>query len=391
MGFQETALLSTLRISKTVSAIVDPRLIPGDLRFLKRTPITPTVDGEILARVLNQALTADVIVDDQASHVYAAQRVQFELNHIPKIKIGMSMTESMIQLFNALKATPTPASADINTINNYRETMVTNVIRGVQQRMEALIVAMNTDQVAPSYSRLGILFGSDVSWGMWSDLKVVAGVAWSDPVNATPVNDIWGLKLVGSTKYGKNYDRLSLSTAGFREMIATAEFQAKAKLFVPAQLASLSYSSYLPLANIQQQVAFAQNIIGMEIELDDARHPQPQSDGTQPIYTPYLPLNLAVLGEKSNDNNPNIMDWGNTMPAETMMGDAPGLIGGGFPTPQYGPVSYAALANPALDPPGYNVYGVARGFPRKFDRAATACLNIGTVADILTPTINFGT
>lgn len=385
MGYQEAAILSTLRISKTVNALVDPRLIPGDLMFLKRTPIVPTVDGEIIARVLNQVLTADIIADDQRSHVYQGQRVKFEMNHIPKIKIGMSMGEAQLQLYQSLRSSTSPANTDVTMFTNYQQTMLQNVIRGVQQRMEALIVAMHTDQVSPAYSRLGITFGSDVTWGMWSDLKIVTAYPWSDTVNATPVNDIWGLKLVGSTKYGKNYDRITMTTAAFRLMIATAEFQAKARTFLAPNVSYVNLS----LTNLIQQREIAANILGMELEMDDARHPQPQSDGTMPVYTPYLPLNLVVLSQKSNDNNGNIMDWGNTMPSETLMNEAPSLIGGPFPAPQYGPVGYAALANPQLDPAGYIYYGVARGFPRKYDQAATAVINCGTVSDILAPTFTF--
>jgi len=385
MGYQEAAILSTLRIAKTVNALVDPRLIPGDLRFLKRTPIVPTVDGEIISRVLNQVLTADIIADDQRSHVYAAVRVKFELNHIPKIKIGVSMSEAMISIFNAIKQSPTPDSADVDRFANYQQQVLKNVIRGVQQRMEALIVAMNCDQVSPSYNRLGIQFGSDISWGMWSDLKVVVGNAWSDPVNGTPVNDMLGLKLIGSTKYGKDYNRVTMSTAAFRLAIATAEFQAKARQYLAPNVSYIN----LPLANIQQQQQIAGNVLGMEVELYDARHPQPSTSGGAPVYTPYLPLNFAILSQTSNDNNENIMDFGNTMPVETMMGQAPGIVGGGFPAPAYGPIGYAALADARLDPPGYIYYGVGRGFPRKYDQAATAVLNVGTVADIIAPSIVF--
>lgn len=389
MGYQEAAVLSSLRISKTVNALVDPRLVPGDLRFLKRTPIVPTSDYEIIGRVLNQVLTADIIADDQASHVYAAQRVKFELNHVPKIKIGISMTENMIQLYQSIANSSSPNSNDVQAFGNYQQTSVKNVLRGVQQRMEALIVAMNCDQVSPTYSRLGIQFGNGLSWGMWSDLKGVSAYAWTDPTNSTPVDDLLALKLVGSARYGKNYDRVTMSTPAFRLMIATANFQSRAKLYIPAQLVGGAYSSYFSLANLQQQQAFAQNVLGMDIELYDTRHPQPSTAGGAPVYTPYLPLNLVVLSEKANDNNENVMDWGNTMPTETLMNQAPGIIGGGFPQPAYGPVAYAALADSRLDPAGYIYYGVARGFPRKFDQAATSVLNIGTVSDPISATLQF--
>ena len=389
MAYAEEQILTTLRIGKMANALVDPRLMPGNLRYLKRTPIVNTFDSEIIARVLNQVLTADIIADDQASHVYSGQKVKFELNRVPKIKVGYAMTETMIQLWNQIKMQAAPDPASVSMFTDYQRNAVANVILGVQQRMEALIVAMHIDQVSPAYNRLGIQFGSDVSWGMWPDLKGVSAYGWADTVNSTPVNDLLGLKLIGATRYGKDYDRVTLSTALFRAMLATQEFQSKAKLYVPAQLAAGTYSSYFPLANLTQQQQFAQNVLGMDIDLYDTRHPQPQTNGSPAVYTPYLPLNVAELSQKSDDNNANVMDWGNTMPVETQMGQVPGIIGGGFPTPQYGPVAYAALANPQLDPPGYVTYGVARGFPRKYDQAATAVMSCGTIPDILAPTLAF--
>lgn len=391
MGYQEAQLLGTLRISKMVSALVDPREIPGDLLFLKRTPIVPTTDSEIIARVLNQIVTADIIADDQAAHTYAAQRVKFEMNHIPNIKIGQTMTASTLQLYNQISAAPQAATGDISMFTDYLRNAVNNVIRGVRQRMEALIIAMHCDVMSPAYSKLGIMFGSDVTWGMWPDLKTTALYAWSDTVNATPIDDLLNLALVGSTKYGKVYDRVTMSTALFREMIATAQFQSRAKVFIPAQLVTGAYTGFFSLVNLKQQRALAVDILGMDVELYDARYPQMANDGTPPSYTPYLQLNTAILSMKSNDNDRNIMDFGNTMPTETLMGEAPSIIGGGFPTPQYGPIAYSALTNAQLNPPGYTTWGVARGFPRKFDQAATAALTAGVVIDILSPTIDFST
>jgi hypothetical protein len=64
---------------------------------------------------------------------------------------------------------------------------------------------------------------------MYSDLKVTVGVTWDTAATATPVADMFAVKLIGKARYGVNYNRVTMSTTAFRYMIATTEFQNKAR------------------------------------------------------------------------------------------------------------------------------------------------------------------
>jgi hypothetical protein len=272
--------------------------------------------------------------------------------------------------------------ADMGLFSDYRNRMIDSLLLGVRQRMEALIVCMQIDAIA--YDRLGIKITSG-GWGMPSDLKVTPNVPWDTAASATPVSDIWGVRLIARTRYGQDYNRMTLSTTAFRYMIATTEFQAKARLYLAPNVSFTNLNS----ADISGMINLAQNVLGMEIELYDSRYWAQAADGTLGS-TPYLPIVKVVLSSTSDDNDPTAFDFANGVTTESVVSSlAPTNMIGDMGGAMRGPIAYSTVANANLNPPQIQMWGVARGFPRKFRLQSTAVLTVGSFSDTIDPTAPF--
>lgn len=373
-------LLSAARINAVVQNFgVDPRLMPQQLTFLNRTPIVPAADGEIMARVTGYPTIADIIADDQQAVTYQNTKIQYDTTTIPNIKHGAPMTQAMLAELTAIEANGGGLPAG-SMFAQYESMVLANLVLGVRQRMEALLVAMACDGL--TYDRLGIKL-TGVTWGMPSDLKVTTGTAWDNAGSATPVADMLAVKLIGSVRYGINYDRVTMSTQAFRYMVATTEFQNKARQYLAP---NVSYTN-LNIADLPAQKMIAQNVLGMAIELYDARYFQQAADGTL-SSTPFLPITKVILSSTASDGNAMVQDFANGVVVESQVAS---LLGGslsGLGGPQRGPVGYAT-ADEGLNPPQITYWAVARGFPRKKLFQANAVLTVGTFSDAISATVPF--
>ena len=131
----------------------------------------------------------------------------------------------------------------------------------------------------------------------------------------------------------------------------------------------------------------AQNVLGMAIELYDARYFQQAADGSM-SSAPFLPITKVILSSTASDNNAMVQDFANGVVVESQVAS---LLGGslsGLGGPQRGPVGYAT-ADEALNPPQITYWAVARGFPRKKLFQANACLTVGTFSDSISATVPF--
>jgi hypothetical protein len=376
--------LSVLRLARIIQALEDRRLLPQELLFVNRTPITPAMDNEIIARNINRVQIADVISDDSRAVTYAAGKLQLETTLIPNIKHGKHLTQehlNQLAMLNSASARPDTAEMGNNEIyGNFLVSMIDDLRVGVYQRVEQLIIAMHLDSY--SYDRLGMKISG--SWGIPADLKVTPAVPWTDPVNAKPVDDVWTLKRLASVRYGAMFDRMTMSTQAFLYMIATAEFQAKARTTLPL---FINYTN-IPQANTEFQKNIATSILGLkELELYDARYWSVDSAG-QITSAPYLPTNKVILADSGNDNNAAVQDFANGVTTEsTLSGLLPntgtGVIGG-FGAGRRGPVPYASIP-PDLNPPQLRLWCVMRGFPRRFRLQASSVLTVGSFVDTAIP------
>lgn len=371
-------VLENSRINGVFQGIMDPRVLAGNLPLSARIRDVPAEDSEILARFIGQVHIADIVADDQRAATYSAGKFQFETTNIPNLKVGQNMTQAMLNQWQAIKAN---GGANIpSSFWDAQARLLANVKLGVALRREQLLAAMLMDNL--SYSRLGIQM-TNVSWGMPSTLKVTVSPAWTSPTTATPVDNILDMKFTAATLFGITYDHIIMSTPAFRLMVATTEFQNKAKVLPLINFLG-SYTP-LPLANVQQQQSIAESVLGMSIELYDARYSTQDSRG---VYTllPFWDLNAVVLTSKAMFNGTVNWDFANGVVTETTVADMGGQpIAGG---PSAGPVAYATFPQD-LNPPNITYWGVQRGFPRKHTLQANACLRIGTVTDTLPPTLPF--
>jgi hypothetical protein len=369
--------LSTMRVNRVLQALQDVREMPQDLLFLGRTPVTPAMEGEIIGRWLGRILVADIVADDAAAVVYESGKLQFEETPVPNLKLGVNFTQGQLVQLAAIAANPGLVADPM--FQNLLNSKVDALLTGIRQRMEALIVAQWTNSL--TYDRLGLKL-SGISWGMPADLNVTTATAWTDPVNATPVNDIWGVLLVAQVKYGMVFDRITMSTQAFRYMIATTEAQNKARMYLAPNIS---------FANVQQtdigsMRRLFSSILNCEIELYDARYWEKDAAGVISSAA-FLPINKVVLSRMQNDNNPGVMDFANGVVTESIVaGLMPTQVGtiGGLGNGVRGPVAYSTVKQD-LNPPQLTLFAVARGWPRRLLLTATAALTVGNFTDTIPP------
>lgn len=374
-------LLGAARITGAMQGLQDPRLLPQQLLWSRRIPDTPSLDEEILARFQGQIQIADLLADDAKALVYSQGRFQLETVKIPNLKLGIAMNQAQINQFQRLAAN-FAGPMDLVSFNNWQNSAINNLLIGVNQRKEALFIAMLID--ALNYDRMGFKL-SNVTWGMPADLKVTPSAGWDDPVNGKPITDINTIRRIASARYGVVYNRVTMSTSAFQYMVATAEFQAQAKIF---GWGLVNVVPQIPLQNDAAMMELARRIFGnLTIELYDARYWQQDVNGLIASY-PFMPINKVILTDTGNDNNANAMDFANGIVTESVVASAmPVNIAGRIPV-GYGPIGYST-APPDLNPPNITMWGVARGFPRKKLLQASAVLTVGTFTDTIAVGVPF--
>lgn len=371
---QAWQLLQAARLTRIMQSLQDVRQLPQQLRFLARTPVVPAADAEIMARFTGYVTIADLVADDQRAVTYQNSKLSFETTNIPNIKHGAALTQAMLnQLQSLMSGSALPS--DMGVFSGYENRTIDGLLLGVRQRMEALIIAMQLDSL--TYDRLGIKI-TGATWGMPADLKVTPGVTWDTAGSATPVADIWSVRRTARVRYGQEYNRITMSTQAFMYMIATTEYQNKARTFLAP---NVSFTN-LNAADLTFQQNLAQNVLGMQIELYDARSWSQGPDSTL-ISAPLLPITKVILSSTADDNDPTAFDFANAVTTESIVNSlAPSDMIGSIGGPTAGPISYATVPND-LNPPQITYWGVARGFPRKHRLQSTAVLTVGSFSDTI--------
>lgn len=367
-------LLTAARLTGIMQSLQDARQVPQDLVWLARTPIVPAADGDIMARFTGWVTIADLVADDQQAVTYQNSKLSFETNNVPNIKHGQALNQSMLNQLQSLMERGGGLN-DGGLFTDYENRVIDGLLLGVRQRQEALIVAMLLDGL--SYDRLGIKM-SNVTWGMPSDLKVTPAVSWDNAGTATPVADIWALRRLGRIRYGIDFNRITLSTQAFMYMIATTEFQNKARMYLAPNVSFVNVNT----ADLAAMQNLAATVLGMTVELYDARYWTQSQAGTL-TSAPYLPIAKVILTSTADDNDASAYDFANGITTESIVANLADSPIGNFGGPQRGPVAYATLANEQLNPPGIVYWGVARGFPRKHRLQSSAVLTVGNFSDTI--------
>ena len=362
--------LQAMRVNSIMRGLVDTRELPGDLLWLRRTPIVPAVNGEIMARFTGRVQIADLVADDQRAGVYSAGKWSFETNNAPNLKHGQMLTQEQLDLIAAIEANGGVDNDPDGIWSEMENGVLDDLLLGVRQRMEAICVARAMDGF--SYNRLGIVM-DNVTWGMPSDLKVTLEVPITDHANCKIVSYILGLRRLAKVRYGITYDRLTMSLALFNEMTSCLEFQEKARMYLAPNVSFINLS----VENTQDMQNLAQKVFsGMEIELYDSRYWSQGEDGTL-VSSPYQPINKIIFSAKANDGSRRVCDWANGVPTEVTVanilgGDTSGMIGN-LPRGTRGPVGYVTGTH---NPPQVTYWGVAKGWSRKHLLQETAVMTV---------------
>lgn len=374
--------LSVQRLTKVIDALQDERDKPQELVFYNRIASVPAEDDEIMGRFIGRAQIADLVADDGVAGVYNLGKIQTYVNEPANVKVGTSLTQSYINRLCAVKA-------NNRDLVDQMITRQTDSLRlGVLQRIETLLIGMVLDGFA--YNRLGIVI-SGATWGMPSDLKMNAALAWAaNPTTATPIDDILFAKRYASIRYGAVYNRIDMATAAMNVMFKTTDFQNRAKFLLQN---NYSIPANLSLNDTDKQKMLAQSILGMQINLVDGRYwsKSPAGVNTSASFWPLSKLNFS---NTADDHKPDVQDWADGETTESRVSALAGesnRIGGTigrFEGGQRGVCGYATLEG--MNPPNVSQWAVARGWPRKHVLYANATLDIGTITDDIPVSEPFG-
>lgn len=356
--------LSTARLSRIIGTLASTLEVGRPLTFLARLPIVPAFDDELIGRFAGRILAADIIADDQQAVVQESITVDVATHAVPNIKIGQRLGQKLLNRLRQMEEGSLPTSGE-NALRDWDNKLAENLLLGVRHRQNAMACAMMIDSF--SYDRWGVKI-SGGTWGMPAGLKVTVGTAWSN-VNATPLSDIFGMDQVANLTYGITYDKITMSTADFRNMVKTTEFANQATMILGANF--LLTPAALQTKNDSLMLQQAQRVINKTIELDDFQYTTKSNDGTI-TSTRVLPTGTVLLSRTQDEGDESVMDMANGVPTESIVG---GMTGEDeIPADQAGPLAYFTPSAPNLNPPGVVAWGVAKSFPRKHVPEATAVL-----------------
>lgn len=370
-------LLRAARVNAVMATMQDVRLLPGDLLWSGRIPDVDALDSEIMASFTGYVVISDLIADDGKAVTYQNLKMNYDATAVPNIKHGFHMTqETLMQLATLFAGGGSQFPEFLRSFEGWENRIIDSLLLGIRQRKEALFVAMLTDSY--SYDRLGIKM-TNVTWGMPADLKVTPAVPWTDAVNATPITDLLTVKQRAQVRYGIMLNRVTMSLSAFQLMIATNDFKNRVAFVLGPNLSA----AILPTQNNDYMRNLAQNILGMEIEFYDSRY-WTQSESGALVSEPYLSINKVVMTDSGNDGRQGAWDFANGIVTESIVGTLAAGAGtnmiGSLGGIQRGPVAYATIPQD-LNPPNITYWGVARGFPRKHLKQASAVLTVGTFSD----------
>lgn len=360
-------ILAVKRVNSIMQELRDVRELPQTLVWSNRTPFVNAEDGEIMARFTGNVLAADIIGDGQKAVVRSTGKYTLETLKIPNFKHGEAFDQAKLNLLNRI-AGGFASGQDLGLFSDWKMRSIDGLRLGVAQRIEAVLTACMID--AYDYDRLGIKI-TGATWGMPSDLKPTVSPLWTSPTTAKPIDNILALKQLATEKYGETYNRITMPSADFRLLIATAEFTAKAQLYSALTFPAATFPSN-DLASMQ---ALAERILGMTIEFTDWKYWEESESGVN-TASPYHPLGKVILSDSNDDNTENRMDFANGVVTESLvsaLADGGAGIIGSFDGPEYGPVAYATAEH---NPPALTNWGVARGWARKKRQSSTAVLTV---------------
>lgn len=371
----QLAYFNSGRVTGVMNAQTDPRLMPGNLRWNERVPDVDSWEEEITAKYRGSLLIADLVMDDAKANVYSQGKFQFESYAVPNIKMGIAINQAMINALSRIRSLGVIQNDDTTIFNDRYNQNLLDVKYGVQLRKEVLKLAMLLDGY--NYDHLGIK-AAGVTWGMYTDLKV-NDADWTN-TGTTGLTTITSLIQLAKARYGIQLNRATLSTAALRALTKQTEYTTQVKsVYLAYALGAAAPAAPLQTDAMLKQLA--QNVIAgtgepFTIEIDDRRYEAQDNNGLISQIRVH-PINKVLLTSTANDGNRSAYDFANCPVTESAIaGSMPTNVIGTMPTMR-GPIAYATVADPNLNPPGVITWGVARGFPRKHMDQSSAVIDVG--------------
>jgi hypothetical protein len=331
------------------------------LRFLDRVPVVDAADDEITGIWTGNRYAADIIANDQKAVTVSAGRLELYVTNVPNIKIGARLNQADLNRLEKLQQAGA-ADAD-NALYDFWFSVLEDRIEGVRQRENALVCQMMIGNV--DYDRWGIQVAS--AFNMPADMKVQVSVLWSDATNATPIKNVQQNVAYWRQKYGRNFDRVTMSRTDFLNVIATAEFKNLAQQFY-----GIASTAVVNTTNETLNQGYLGRLLGMAVEVEDHTYITQENDGRE-VYHRDMPEGTVLISATEDDGDRRVMDLANAEVTEKMVADMTGMpvgIGG----QARGPVGYWTPTTGDLNPPGVTCWAVARAFPRRKVKQATAVL-----------------
>lgn len=361
--------LAAARINRVMMEIETRDLVQERL-WRRRLGRVPATDDEIMAKITADVIAADIVTDDAEAVVHGSEQIRTSSGSVPNFKHGRMFSQTMLRLLNRIENNLATAG-DRGIFDAYLVNSAQRLLQGIEDREEMVICAMLEDTGV--YDRLGVKF-SGMTWGMPAVLKVTPATPWTTAATATPIADVLAVIQASVDRGGPRYNRMTLSTTAFNNMIATTEFQNRIKYGMETGQAAQFSLNYL---STEQKSNLAGQMLGVAIELYDAQTKVEALATGAKVSTRFQAVNKVVLSFTGNDNNNAVWDFAIGEITEKQLAPLAGVdvdVAGGEGL--YGPFGYTTIANPQLNPPGIIQWAVDRGFPRKHDEEANAVLTV---------------
>lgn len=358
-------LLDARGLNRIMSTMATELEANQQLAWLNRTEVNNAVDEELTAKFEGTVFAADLVSDDARGVTYESGKLTVQPDNVPNLKIGARLNQADLNFLRRMQARQA-GTQDQGIFTDWKNRRINALLRGIQLRQEALIVAAKLDSFV--YDRLGLKIAG--SFGTPAELKSTVATLWTNPA-ATPITDLQQKKAFAEDTYGRSYNRVTMSTTDFQRAAATTEFQSKASLRFRFTVPNGAISPYSPEA-----VDLFEAISGMKLDIYNVRYKTKNPAGAISQQRT-LPIGKVLLTNSDDDNNEGVFDLANGIVTESIVAEMVNSFVEGLDGEQFGPASYIAPTSPDLNPPGIAMWGVARCFPRKHDETECAVLTVG--------------
>lgn len=371
--------LFAVPVTKIINGYLDAREKGPHDRWVGRLNRNYATPGEILAKFYSRSLMAPIVTLNHKAPVRNFGRVRFQSGDVPKFKHGVRFNEEHLDLFARLRQAAIPS--DVRQLTNLRDSSIKALVEGIIMGENYAAVGMMTDSI--SWDMYGIK--ASAAFAMPSVLKSNFAVAVTDTANSLPIDYIRAYLLSARVGYGMQFDRIEMSTAAFRAIIATTNFGDNVKGYIRPDLTVQRINT----SDIQLMQGIMASMLNVtRIDLCDEVYSKENADGTQTMAR-YLGLSKLLFTRIQDDNADDAWDFAYTTTVESIVADLSGqttsVLGGLPPVNTQGPVGYVTVPS-ELDAPEVVFWAVDRGFPRKNQEFRSGVMDVGSLTDPLTYT-----